>query len=168
MMGLGEYLSIPTCPYPPIVQEWAQIPDALVQSFTPDGFCNGDCFSAGQGLGDVVNGWSFAVPQFINASGTGLGMATVSPQGFFQGGPDNWGMAEWGTLGAATIYIVGSIAGDAKRVGKKAKGYGKKAGKKAKSGISIIGVMALVGAGALALYIYSGNSPTATVPGGGQ
>ena len=122
MMGLGEYLSIPTCPYPPIVQEWAQIPDALVQSFTPDGFCNGDCFSAGQGLGDVVNGWGFSVPQFINASGTGLGdVAITSPNGYFATFDfTQWGVAEWGTALAA-VYLLMSAIGDTKRHVRKAR-----------------------------------------------
>jgi hypothetical protein len=85
--GLAEYISTGTCPTPAIVQEWDRIPDALVQSFTPPGFCNGDCFSAGQGLGDLQ---------------------MTAPGGFFSSGLDfsQWGIAEWGVIFGGAVLIL--------------------------------------------------------------
>jgi hypothetical protein len=129
MPGLADYLPIPACPYPDIVQEWAAISDQQVATFTPPGFVQGDCF---RGLGDVVGGWNFSTPQMISADGRGLGddstaitigstsINLISPSGFFQGDVSTWGIAEWGTV-ALGIYAVSSLIGDAKTHARKAR-----------------------------------------------
>ena len=106
--GLAEYISTGTCPTPAIVQEWDRIPDALVQSFTPPGFCNGDCFSAGQGLGD--------------AETITIGSSTfnvTAPGGYFSGDASQWGIAEWGTI-VVGLYAMFSLIGDVKTHARKA------------------------------------------------
>jgi hypothetical protein len=152
MNGLAEYLPIPSCPYPDIVSQWEVIPAAQVAGFTPEGFKTGDCFA---GLGDYLTAWDFLVPQRINAQGTGLGaIALISPDGYFQGGPSAWGVAEWGSI-LGGIYVAGSAWGDTKRLATKAKKVGGKARKKAKSGVSGLGVLTLVAAAGAGLYFMS-------------
>lgn len=104
--GLAEYLATGSCPTPAIVQEWEQIPDSLVQSFTSPGFCVGDCFSAGQGLGDV---------------------AMSAPGGYFSTMDfSQWGVEEWATV-ALGVYLLSSLWQDTKTVSKRIRRTYKKA-----------------------------------------
>ena len=149
--GLAEYVALAPCPYPPIVAEWESIPGAEIASFTPPDFSPRDCFA---GLGDYISGWQVDLQQ-IAPGGQGLGaFPLISPDGYFQGGPSEWGAAEWGSI-LGGLYFVGSAAGDAKRLGKKAKTAGGKARKKVKSGISTLGVLTLLGAAGAGLYFWS-------------
>jgi hypothetical protein len=93
--GLADYVSIPPCAYPPIVQQWESIPLAQISSFTPDGFSNRDCFNCGQGLGSIE---------------------LTAPGGYFATGGDftTWGIAEWGTV-ILGVYAGLSLIGDTKR-----------------------------------------------------
>jgi hypothetical protein len=154
--GLAEYIAFPPCPYPPIVGEWESIPDAQVATFTPPDFQVKDCY---QGMGDYLTGWSTGL-QSLNANG-GLGtIALVSPDGYFQGGPSEWGVAEWGSI-AGAVYVVGSAIGDTKRLAKKGKKAGGKAKKAAKSGVSNLGVLTLLAAAGAGLYFWSQSNAVA-------
>lgn len=105
MSGLADYLAIPTCPYPPIVQEWESIPSGQVASFAPEGFQAGDCFA---GLGDYIPGWGVGLQQ-LAPGGRGLGdIALTAPGGYFASGIDftQWGALEWlSTLGGVWILF---------------------------------------------------------------
>jgi len=137
MNGLAEYIPTAPCPYPAIVQEWDQIPLSQVQSFTYPGFENRDCF-------------------------TGMGaISLVSPEGYFQGPISDWGVAEWGTV-TAGMYLIGSLWGDVKSKGPRAKRAASSAarttGKVAKGAAIGLGTAVLVGGAAIALYLWANSS----------
>lgn len=149
--GLAEYVALTPCPYPPIVAEWDAIPDSQVEGFTPPDFSVRSCYS---GMGDYLPNWNTGL-QSLDGNGQGLGtIAMISPEGYFQGGPSEWGVAEWGSI-LGGLYMAGSAIGDTKRITKKGKKAGGKVKKAAKTGISNLGVLTLLAAAGAGVYFWS-------------
>ncbi len=161
--GLGQLIPYFECQYPTVVPgNSIQIEQAAAAVPVNSG-----------GVGDYVDPFAWPIPQYLTpGNNKGLGcmcggsccggmgaLSFISPDGYFQGGPSEWGAAEYGTILGA-VYLIGSAAGDTKRLAKKGKGVGKKAARKAKSGVSIVGVVAILAAAGLALYIWGPGAST--------
>ena len=133
--GLADYIVYDPCPCPADAAYWASIPPGQLppppvgwasQTVDPSivaeaAILNAAAAQKAQGMGDYLSGFAYPVPQRLTPGGGGLGdIALVSPEGFFQGTVDEWGIAEWGSI-LLGIYALGSLIGDAKRTGRRTK-----------------------------------------------
>lgn len=171
--GLAEYVPFDPCPCPAVAIDWEWIPSDQLPAGNPGWTSNqplcaglGDILSGwrfpvpqslngqGTGLGDFLANFSFPVPQSLNGQGTGLGDFTLTaPGGYFATSPAQWGVAEWVTV-AAGVYLGASAFGDAKRAAPHLRKASKRARSAATSAAGGLGTAVLVGAGAIGLYMF--------------